>query len=289
MPCNKSERGRKIAYPVSDNQHVRVPFFNLPCRLYPRNRTNRVQKRFRLDRHGLIVRSDVLGLARKQKLGVLPFEVECLYGMLFSQLLQYGCIELGNAPAERVKTGEYRYSQDCQIFSLLLGLCFVVYILGIESFEDNVGNIESRVGGNYRDGNDSGLYASLALGIEYHLISGLFVESLEIGVDGIENLVLGNDKLFVDFPLLACGIVLERSLVLLKFSELDLGHGLGKNSLVHLVLEGLLVLFALAAAAVDFLLYAGCLGLDYRHPVICEVVFLENAVHIDIRNLATGD
>ena len=98
--------GGEPRHPVFHDQKVRLPLPDGPGRADPGKGVHRVQQGFRLHGGGFVFRRYVLCFARKKKAGILPGEREGTGIMTFSQSFQHAGVELGNATAQRIKTGQ---------------------------------------------------------------------------------------------------------------------------------------------------------------------------------------
>ena len=145
LPCDVAQRWSEIRHPVSDDQHIRLPFADLTICAVVCKRIGRIQQRYALYRYGLIVCCYILSLSWKKEFGILSLEVECLDNMLFAQFFIKTCVELRDSSSIGVETGQYSY------FQLLLGfLVLCLDVLLVESCKNGVSDVKSRISSDYR-------------------------------------------------------------------------------------------------------------------------------------------
>ena len=85
MSCHETERRREIGHPVPHDEDIRPPFPDFLCRAYPGKRIGRIKYCSAFHRRRFIIRRDILSLARKQEVRVLPGEIERLDDISFAQ------------------------------------------------------------------------------------------------------------------------------------------------------------------------------------------------------------
>ena len=206
LGANSSKRRGEVAHPVSCQEDIRTEGCDGSSGGFVSQRIGGVQDSLAFYRQSRVFRGYFLCLAWKQETGILPFEVERLYGVLFGKLLQQVGVELRYPSPERVKARKY-----CNPHRRLLCLCFlclgfgfslggnglflVLYILLVEAFDDVIGDVQIRVSLEY-SGKDEGVFL-------------LFVVLLYESLYGIHYLVHHNSVFLLDFSLFLCAEILE--------------------------------------------------------------------------------